>query len=159
MYRIYTIFCFTLSLFVNAQTLSKKELRNSEWFSDNKDSVFFKSDTIKLINYKNKSQKQIKDLNVESAVDEYKYFGHSIFVSLYFKKNMNLAFTEQYWHLAASYPNGLFTWNFDKKNIIYIYKSNKLNYKLKIIGNREIEIKLNNSELIKTMELTVVKIK
>ena len=33
----------------NNQTITKKDVVNTEWFSHNKDSLFFQSDTIKLI--------------------------------------------------------------------------------------------------------------
>lgn len=161
MSNFYIIFILLINISSYGQSFSKKFIKNTEWFSDNKDSLFFKKDTIRLVKYPPKLQKRYNKYDIQYNECEYKYLNHLEYIKLEFKKNGNLNLTQKNWHLGIGYPEGMFTWDFRKKEgIISIYKLKKLKDKFKILNTKEIEIDskhLNNTPL-KTTELTMIRI-
>lgn len=159
MNKSYTIFLFLITFCINAQTFSKKQIKNTEWFTDNKDSIFYKRDTIKLIKYSQKSQQQFSKLQIQYDESEYDYLGHFEYVKLGFKKGKNLNFIQINWSQGISYAKGVLFWKYDKNNtIISIYEDKELKYRFKILNLREINLvsKKNKNEAIKSTELTLL---
>lgn len=143
------------------QSFSKKQIKKTEWFSDNKDSVFFKRDTIKLIKYTQKSQQQFNKYDIQFDEREYDYLGHLEYVTLGFMKARNFSFTQKNWSLGIGYAEGLLFWSYDDKNcILSIYKRKNLIHRFKVLNWNEIDItsNKNKNEKIKSIELTLLRL-
>lgn len=159
---LYLSFILLISFTSNAQSFSKKKIKNTEWFSDNIDSVFFKRDTIKLIKYTQKSQQQFNKFEFQYDESEYEYLGHLEYVKLGFKKGSNFNFNQINWSQGISYVRGVLFWKYDENNmIISIYENKNLKYSFKISSVREIDIvsKTLDQKIIKSTELTLIKLK
>lgn len=160
--RLYIIIFICISFNIKGQNFNKKDLINTEWFTDNKDSIFFKKDTIKLIKYSHKSKSKFSNIQTQYLESPNKYLGHSVYVNLGFKRHRDFSFLQNNWHLSISHIKGILSWNYDKKkNMILIYKYGSLDYKLKILTFREIEVETNeiNPKRLNTLELTVVRVR
>jgi hypothetical protein len=54
MVRIHlTLFTFLCCIDLSGQTFSKSDFSNTDWFTENIDSLFFKADTVRLIQHIN----------------------------------------------------------------------------------------------------------
>jgi len=147
------------SILVQSQIITKKDLNKSYWFTDNKDSVFFKSDTIKIIKYSNQSPEWSK---TDYAECEQEYLGHGKYIELGFGKFKALNYTEIYYSSSMIDLASKYNWDFKNDLILRILKNNKPICSLKPISLKEVEIKSRFAEqkdLLKTQELTFVRIK
>ena len=106
------------SKLVFSQSISNKEFRKSEWFISNKDSVFFKSDTLKFIKYSN----PIKGFN--NLYEESDYFDDTESIILKFTQKKYLNFYDKKFHL---YSLSLEKWNLIKKDSILRISNKKGN--------------------------------
>lgn len=151
-----------LGLSINAQNFSKKDFIQTDWFTENIDSLFFKSDTIRLIKYSNYGPEWDKE---EFAEYEMKYFNHGHYINFEFKRFGNFQFWETYNNYMIYVPIIIapFKWKFDKKNqVLLVFKGNDVYLKLKPLSIRHIEIESRYAEqkdLLITTELTLKKIK
>ena len=108
--RLFNILILLLtSKLVFSQSISNKEFRKSEWFISNKDSAFFKSDTLKFIKYSN----PIKGFN--NLYEESEYFDDKESIILKFTQKKYLNFYDKKFHL---YSISLEKWNLNKKDSI-----------------------------------------
>ena len=82
---------------LNAQTISKKDFLNSEWFSQNADSAFFFSDTIRLIKYSN-IYDHSKDYKIYYESES---LNDTESVKFQFKRNRNLNFWVINYHRSS----------------------------------------------------------
>ena len=84
------IFLFS-TILVFSQEFSKSDFVKKDWFVDNKNGAFIKSDTLKFIKYSNKA---LDEKYMKYKEYELKYFGHGYFVELDFKSGgrMNYRF-------------------------------------------------------------------
>jgi hypothetical protein len=73
-------FCATV-LF--GQEFSKKDFKDTHWFTNNLDSLFFEADTITMIKVLDKGPKW---MNYEYQEDEHGYLGHCKYVTLEFSR-------------------------------------------------------------------------
>lgn len=106
MNKLISLVLITFSYFnVNAQLLSKEDLNNTNWFSNNSDSTFLKSDTIHLIKHSNK----VSGGNT-NEFSESEYLNHGNYVSLNFKKRQRLQFWETRNNYINFVPIDKFTW-------------------------------------------------
>ena len=78
-----------LSGIICGQTFNKKYFINTDWFSNNKDSAFYKADTIRIIKYTNFGPLWSTGGKKEYAEYEAKYLNHGDFAEFGFKKNNN----------------------------------------------------------------------
>lgn len=154
-----TIFIFLVSLTVNSQEYSKKDFVKTEWFTNNLDSFFFSSDTIRLIKHLNKGPEWAKD---EYAEFEMKYLEHGDYLNFGFMKSGDfkyLATYNNYMNIVLIDP---LRWKFDKAHgTIKVYRKKELFFELKPISSRPIEIESRFSEhtdVLLTEEWTFIKI-
>ena len=153
----------TLSLIlafqVSSQSLSKNFFANTEWFSNNIDSLFFKSDTIRLIKYSNLvSRNNGYNIYAESE-QEYLKHGYSVYFQIHESKNMDLAFRT--FQVSTKSKSGERTWEYSKnENAVKIFRDGVLEYWFSVIGVREISIISSHIQIkypSSTIELTLVK--
>jgi len=156
---LYIIFILLMGCSSYGQEFTRKQLKKTEWFADNKDSIFFKTDTIKLIKYVQKSQQQFSKHQIQYDVSEHEHLGHLEYVKLGYKKGGNFNFDQINWSRGISYVRGVLFWKYDENNmIISIYENKNLIYRFKILNLREINLvsKKNKNETIKSTELTLL---
>ena len=156
---ILTILTLLFFINVSGQTFSKKDFVKTDWCTENIDSLFFKSDTIRLIQHTNYGPEWAKD---EYAEYEMKYFDHGDYLNFGFKRFGRFEYWETYNNYMNSVPIADFTWKFDKKNqVLMVFKENELQFKLKPLSKRQIKIesRFAGQEELTTNELTLIKIK
>lgn len=146
LFRILVVGLFYSSM-SNAQTFNSKYFETSKWASNNKDSLFFKADTIKLIKLFGESK------------DIASYFEGNNFITLEFKKHKKLKlFTTQVDSWSVSSKRGKYKWGFNKKNrTLNLYFNNKLFASFIPSSEREVEIRSNyiGKPIEKTIELAL----
>lgn len=157
-----TILSLILGLNINAQiqTFSKKDFVKTDWFTENIDSSFFKSDTIRLIQHTNYGPEWEKD---DYAEYEMKYFYHGDYINIGFDRFGRF----EYWETYNNYMNSVaiadFMWKFNKKDqTLTVLKDKKVYFKLKPLFTRQINIESKYAEqnyILTTNELTLIKIK
>lgn len=147
--RLFNILILLLtSKLVFSQSISNKEFRKSEWFISNKDSAFFKSDTLKFIKYSN----PIKGFN--NLYEESEYFDDKESIILKFTQKKYLNFYDKKFHL---YSISLEKWNLNKKDsILRISNKKEKDLVFKIIKFKKILFKKDQKEF-ETTEMLVVK--
>lgn len=147
--RLFNILILLLtSKLVFSQSISNKEFRKSEWFISNKDSAFFKSDTLKFIKYSN----PIKGFN--NLYEESEYFDDAESIILKFTQKKYLNFYDKKFHL---YSISLEKWNLNKKDsILRISNKKEKDLVFKIIKFKKILFKKDQKEF-ETTEMLVVK--
>jgi len=157
---ILTILTLLLFINVSGQSFSKKDFVKTDWFTENIDSLFFKSDTIRLIQHTNYGPEWAKD---EYAEYEMKYFDHGDYLNFGFQRFGRFEYWKTYNNYIHSVPIADFTWKFDKNNqILTVYKDIVAYFKLKPNSKRQIKIESRYAEqkdLLTTNELTLIKIK
>jgi len=147
--RLFNILILLLtSKLVFSQSISNKEFRKSEWFISNKDSAFFKSDTLKFIKYSN----PIKGFN--NLYEESEYFDDTESIILKFTQKKYLNFYDKKFHL---YSISLEKWNLNKKDsILRISNKKEKDLVFKIIKFKKILFKKDQKEF-ETTEMLVIK--
>lgn len=147
--RLFNILILLLtSKLVFSQSISNKEFRKSEWFISNKDSAFFKSDTLKFIKYSN----PIKGFN--NLYEESEYFDDTESIILKFTQKKYLNFYDKKFHL---YSISFEKWNLNKKDsILRISNKKEKDLVFKIIKFKKILFKKDQKEF-ETTEMLVIK--
>lgn len=131
-----------------SQSISNREFRKTEWFTTNKDSLFFKSDTLKIIKYSNPI-KEIKELYEESE-----FFDDSESIILKFGKNKHLNFYDKKFHMHSL---SLKKWDLNKKDsILRIGNEKETELILKIIAIKKLTF-IKDREEFETTEMLIVK--
>jgi hypothetical protein len=145
------ILLFLINSSVFSQSISKREFRNSEWFATNKDSLFFKTDTIRFIKYSNK----LKNKGGVEFYPESGYFDDTESIILKFGKNSYLNYYDKKFHM---YSLSLANWRLDKKDsILRIGNDKKIKLILKIIEIKKLKFIIDKEEFETTEILTVKK--
>lgn len=133
-----------------------KDFESTTWASSNRDSFFFKSDTVKLIKIGDKSSSA-------SEKDAAGYFGNHDFVTMDFKQNheLHLFLTKvDPWSIVTK--EGKYLWSFDEKDrVLKLFYNNKLFATLVVVDQKEVELKSNyvDRSAKKTMEITLHKVR
>ena len=124
---------------------------NSEWFSQNTDSAFFFSDTIRLIKYSNvyDQGKNYKLYYESESLDDTES------VKFQFKRNRNLNFWVIKYHWSSIAIIGERKWEIENNELI-TYKNGLKEWTFKPVSKIQIEFKYKNQEF-KTTELTMIK--
>lgn len=152
------VVCFSLNL--NAQKFRKSDFIKTDWFTDNKDSLFFKSDTIRLIQHTNYGPEWDK---ARYAEYEMMYLNHGNYLNFSFKKNRLFEYWETYNNNINIFFQAWFTWELNKREqVITVLMDGKVYFKLRPVSKRQIKIKSRyavQKELLETTELTVIRIK
>ena len=152
--KIITLIFSLLIIQVNyAQTLSKEDFVNTEWFTDNTDNSFFKSDTISFIKYSNlmSSGKGYKIFNESSGI------GDRQSVQFQFNKHRNMHLWVCYYHIGTISRRQARKWKIDKElNELIIMLNGEAEFSLKPITKKEIEFNIND-ERYKTIEIKMIK--
>ncbi len=156
---ILTIFTLLLTFNVKSQVFSKNDFANTEWFTNNYDSLFFKSDTVTLIKYSNLISNNL-GFN-EYAESEQKLLNHGYYIHLQFCKNGIMNFWVISYEKSSKSKFGERTWSFNKKNNTLEIKRNKIiEFELRPLSKIEIELEsqyAKEKNSIKTMKIVLVK--
>ena len=114
--------CLFLAFQAIGQSLRKKDFVNTEWFSNNLDSLFYKTDTVKLLKYSNFAPTNRGfDGYAES---EFKFLKHGYYIQLQFKKAGRMNFSDIKYEMAATSLDR--TWTFNKnENVLFIFRNGK----------------------------------
>lgn len=144
-----------ISLFIvqtiNSQTISKKDFLNTEWFSENTDSIFFCSDTIRLIKYSNiYDQGKGYKIYYESGP-----LNDSESVKFQFKRHRNLNFWVINYHWSSIAKIGERKWEI-KNNELVTYKNGLKEWIFRPVSKIQIEFE-NKNQKFKTTELIMIK--
>jgi hypothetical protein len=139
---------------LNCQTITKRDFLNTEWFSFNEDSVFFKSDTVALIKYSNvfnpASGKGYK------SYYESETFGDRKSVKFQFNRQKNLNFWVINYHRSSKAKIGERKWKI-LNNELEIYRNGLLEWTFIPISKKQIEFNYKN-QVFKTIKLVMIKI-
>ncbi|WP_430401195.1 hypothetical protein [Flavobacterium sp.] len=149
------------SCFIIAQKFDKKYFVKTAWFVNNKDSIFYKSDTLKLIKHVNLSPKWSGNGKLYSE-NEMEYFGHGDFVEIKFERQGELYFNWRVKNSKFRFPILPWNWKYKKNEQTIEIHDDKdlLILKFKPIFEKQIEITSRyDKNKMKTVELTVVRIK
>ncbi|WP_271394138.1 hypothetical protein [Aequorivita sinensis] len=153
------IFLFSTVL-VFSQEFSKSDFVKTDWFVDNENGAFMKSDTLKFIKYSNKA---LDEEYIKYKEYELKYFGHGYFVELDFKRGRKMNYRFRVDNSATGFDFKKYRWRYDKKtSIISVYQDGKLMMKIKPIERKKIKIEsrlAKDNGLLETTEITFVRIK
>jgi len=154
-----------LSTTLFGQTFSKKYFASTDWFSSNKDSCFYKKDTLKIIKHSVVAPNWASELQnrKEYAEFELKYLNTGDFVEFGFSNNRNMHLSWRHSNYINTVPGGQWTWSFDEKtNILSFYDhEKKLVFSFQPISEKQIQIEsrfAEHKELLKTIELTAIRI-
>ncbi|MER3374190.1 MAG: hypothetical protein RIM83_06090 [Allomuricauda sp.] len=132
----------------------------TDWFVNNENGAFMKSDTLKFIKYSNKA---LDEEYIKYKEYELKYFGHGYFVELDFKRGRRMNYRFRVDNYATGFDFKKYRWKFDKKtSIISIYQDGRLMMKIKPIERKKIKIKsrlAKDNRLLETTEITFLRIK
>ena len=140
------------------QNFKKKYFLDTNWFSNNKDSIFTKKDTIRLIKYNYYDTLSKTMAYVES---ERKYFKHRIFIRIKFNRSNKMSFIRMYGD-GGIVDYGEWKWHLNKKGNLLFKFNGKIIYIFRPILEREIIVdseyynKLNGTI---TTELILLRIK
>lgn len=142
------------------QTFNEKHFTSTDWFSDNKDSAFYKLDTLKFIKYSNYGPQWAAQKHAEY---EMKYLNHGDFVVLGFKKHGKFNFSWRYNNSMVVVPAGQWTWTFDSQtNQLKIYDNKKVVVGVfRPVSQRPVKIEsvfAEQKDLLSTTELTLIRI-
>ncbi len=155
------IFSLLITHVTYAQVISKKDIVNTEWFSENIDSLFFKSDTVKFIKYSYIVSDYL-GFNIY-AESERRYYGHGYYVKFKFSRFGKLHLWDIAYHCSTRSQIGLRKWKFNNTdNTLSVYKNKDLEFSFMPISIKEIEVPTGDArtpEVLKTLELTMIKIK
>jgi hypothetical protein len=121
------IMIFLAPVAANAQQYSKQDFVKTDWFTSNLDSLFFTSDTVRLIKHMNK---RAEWASYEYAECEMKYLEHGDYLNFEFKKSGEFEYWETSNNCINSVPITQFSWKFDKAHgtvMVYREKDFSLN--------------------------------
>ena len=138
---------------INAQIITSKNFRNTEWFSDNTDSLFFISDTVRLIKYSN-----IYDYGPGyTTYFESESLNDVHCVHFQFNRHGNIHFWIKDFHMATISKEKERTWLIKRKTgELRIFRNGVLEFTLTPISSREIRFYERNQEFF-TTEFTMLK--
>ena len=154
----FLLLCFSITGMFG-QNFSKKYFANTKWFSNNKDSTFYYTDTLQFIKYSNLAPYFGKKDYSES---EAKYLKHGDFVKITFYRH-KMDFIEIFHNDLACVTGGKWTWKFYKKrSLLSIYFNRKISFVFKPISEKSIIIEprlAGQEEKLNTTLLTLVRVK
>jgi len=162
MNKIFFVFFLWLivSLSTFGQSFSKRYFVNTEWFTNNKDSAFFKNDTLTFIKYSNLDSKYRRyKFYKESELD---LLGHGEFVRFQFNKNGKMHLWKCYYHQGTKSRIGERTWKFDKStNSLRTYFHGKPEFTLKPLYDYDVQFDReyeNYTDTMSTIKLVILRI-
>lgn len=137
LFSIVIFFCITVQAQIN---LTAKYFEGTNWAVCNKDSSFFRSDTIRLI----KLQVQGPDKTDES-INIAGYFGGNDFITIEFKRANDLTFfTTKVDSWSIVKKKGDYSWGFsDRNKTLKLYFNSKVFAKFKPLLQSQTEIESN----------------
>ena len=150
MFKSFVIFLL-ISSPAYSQEISYTNFRNSVFVSKNADSLFFKSDTVKLILISGKPK-----------MDIVIHFDTTDYVELGFKNCSKLTFSN---HRVESWDHftlkGKYSWNYQKKSReLNLFFQRKKFLSFKVISERDIKVNavIGTQPQVETKEITLVKL-
>lgn len=154
------IIAIIFSVSVYGQEFSKSDFVKTDWFVNNENGAFMKSDTLKFIKYSNKA---LDDEYIKYKEYELNYLGHGYFVELDFKRGRKMNYRFRVNNSATGFDFKKYRWDFDKKtSIISIYRDDELMMKIKPIKRKKIKIEsrlAKDGGFLETTEITFSRIK
>jgi hypothetical protein len=143
--------------------VNKAYFTNTNWFSNNKDSAFFKADTIRLVKYSNLAPDFQTRGKKEYAEWETKYLGHGDFVQIGLNRHKELHFTEMHSNSMSNVWGEPLTWLFDENTILLklFDTKHKVISSFQPVSKKQMHIESRFSEQkdLLTTELTLVRVK
>lgn len=162
-----TILCFfTISVnYTFAQKLKRKELKNTEWFADNADTIcdMFSinlkvGDTLELIQ---RVYENLKTDSKEFGKQELAIFGHQSYANFIFNPNSSfdyfLTTKEIPFHTIVG-PMPFWKWKLRRRKLLKLYQSGIYQMTLKLVNRDTFGFNMEYSYL-KTQRLIVIRIK
>ncbi len=146
------------SLDFSGQTFNSNYFLKTSWFCNDKDSSFFKSDTVRFIKYKNTGP--IGYTN-EKAENESRYFNHGDRVELNFQKPKKLGLTSIRQNSIGSVTSG-WIWTINNKTNLLTISNTTFLFIFRPVSQRQIKLTsrfaLQPDSLV-TTELILIRIK
>ena len=148
------------------QTFNKKYFTNTSWFSNNKESAFYKADTLKLIKYSTLAPKWAQEASnkKEYAESEVMLLNTGDFVEFHLesRQKMQLLWRERNYKYIL--PYGQWTWVFDEKKKVLSFHDWDMRsvFSFRPISEKRIKIESRFSEhedLLNTTELIVIRVR
>lgn len=165
--KILIIFLFCSTTFHSsfAQKISKKDLKNTEWFEDNADTIceMFQitlkvGDTLELIKRLN------KDLQHDSKLfgkQELAILGHRSYANFIFRPKSSLVYYLTTEDLSVHTIVGLmpfWKWKLTRREEITFYQAGKFQLTLRLVKRDQINFRMDNNNLT-TEKLVFVRVK
>src|SRR5687768_10719627 len=113
MKRTLTVIIVFLAISVKAQTFKKSDFNLTNWFTNNKENTFSKSDTVRFIKRSNKGPEWAKS---EYAENELHYLNHGDYLNFNFHKDGKLEYWETYNNYMNVTPIQEFRWEYNRKD-------------------------------------------
>lgn len=141
---------------VNAQSINENTFIGYQWATENNDSSFFQSDTVRIIKLK-----KVKGRKVHFEEDLADYY-RSDFILIKFKSRSKLQFFTiliDSWLIERK--EGKYSWNFSTANQTISLLLNKKNFKsFKVISKESVYVKssITGNSSIRADELLLVKL-
>lgn len=160
--QLILILFLVLPLIAPAQTFNKKYFNKTVWFADNKDSAFYKQDTIRLIKYSNRD---LEAKSIEFKENPKAYLKHGEYITLAFRKKDNhldfLERTEKGLSQSVTYQEGgNWKWN-SNGQLLELYNRDSQISALKPLDERKVKIdeRYYTQETLTTTEITFIRVK
>ena len=164
--QIIIAFCLLVNFASYSQSFDKKYFIKSDWFSNNKDSLFFKADTIRLLKYNNIV---IGDYSQEEEYDEFEmiYFDHGQYVQLEFDRygKMKFNIVNDNIDVLQFLENPIWKFNNKTQELTIDHFDGLYLVKFKVLTENSVKINSKkyyqtlNDRMINTIELTLVRMK
>ena len=158
-YKILVFIFLIFSISCLAQNYSKKDFNNTDWFSDNINDSFFKSDTIKLFKRtfvaKNWQNKEYDEFELD-------VFNHGYYVEIGFRRLNKMKFNlrERNYGTIMYIKDWYWYYNKEENKFSVYINNNEHCFDFIPISEKQVEIKSKfNNQKIKTTQLTIIKIK
>lgn len=118
------------------QEFSRRDFKNTHWFTNNADSLFFAADTLILIKALDKGPKW---LNYEYQENVYDYLGHCLFVTLEFQRAGRFDYWVHFDCPVSTVSWAGNTWRFDRKEqSLYAFEKKDIFFILKPLKKEKI---------------------
>jgi hypothetical protein len=144
------------------QDFNKKYFTKTKWFSNNIDSTYYHSDTIKLIKYTTLVQPGWSNKK-DYAEYEMKYLKHGDFVVITLDRHGKMNYYERYQNYIGLVGTEKWSWEFNNKSSnLDFYKNGQLSSSFRPLSERQINIESKYAEQkspLITTELTLVRVK
>ncbi len=158
--RLFVLTCFASAL-VSARDFSKNYFVGTQWFCNNADSAFYRSDTLKFVKYSNREVPEWSD--DKFAESESSYLGHGDFAVVHFLRFGDLEFSKRWNNYMTSVHSEKHRWIFDRKTSeVTLFRDSIALSKFRPLREHSVKVASGYAigpDSLSTVELTCVRIK